>query len=216
VLEPNFFALPIVKMLLIAVIFLAVMVEVKTAGTGVGALIGIVAAAVFFASQYVAGLISLYDIAVFLGGIVFIALEILTPGIGIFALIGILAVLASFLMALGGDAYAAYILLGSLFLAVAVFAVLLKKLPASRLWSKLVLKDSSTGSKGYVSAQDYSGFVGRQGVVKTKLRPSGTGMFGTTQLDIVSEGGYIEEGETVEVIWVSGSRIVVRKANGGN
>lgn len=139
-LEPNFFALPLVKILLIAVTFLAVLVEIKTAGMGIGALIGIVAAAVFFASQYAVGIVSLYDIALFLGGIVFIALEILTPGIGIFALIGIVAVLASFMMALGGDVYAAYSLLGSLLLAAAIFALLLKKLPGSRLWVTKLLQ----------------------------------------------------------------------------
>lgn len=215
-LEPNFFALPIVKMLLIAVIFLAVMVEIKTAGMGIGALIGLVAAVVFFASQYVVGIVSLYDIAIFLGGIVFITLEILTPGIGIFALIGILAVLASFVMALGGDIYAAYIMLGSLLIAAAGFIVLLKKLPDSRFWNRVVLKDSSTSEKGYVSSdRDYSEFIGQTGVVKTELRPSGTGVFGNNKLDVVSEGSYIEKGEKVKIIAVNGSRIVVRKVNGG-
>lgn len=216
-LEPNFFALPLVKILLIAVIFLAVMVEIKTGGMGIGALIGIVAAAVFFASQYAVGIVSLYDIALFLGGIVFIALEILTPGIGIFALIGILAVLASFMMALGGDVYAAYSMLGALLLAAAGFALLLKKLPGSRLWDRIVLRERTTSEKGYVSSgHNESALLGAIGIVLTELRPAGTGLFGTSKLDVISQGSYIEKGEKVQIVAVNGSRIVVRKVNGGD
>lgn len=215
-LEMNLFALPIVKMLLLAIIFLAVMVEIKTAGLGLGALMGAVAAAIFFAGQYADGLVSLYDIALFLGGLLFIAIEILTPGIGIFALLGVGAVLASFAMALGGDEYAAYILLGAAVVAAVLFVILLKRLPNSRLWSRMVLKASEKSEQGYVSARDYSPFIGRTGVVVTELRPSGTAVFGKEKLDIVSEGSYIEKGAIVEVVAAHGSRIVVRKFGGDN
>lgn len=210
-MQPEFFALPVVKILLIAVVFLALLIEIKTAGMGIGALIGLVAAGVFFGSQFVTGLISLYEIAIFLGGVVCIAIEILTPGAGVFAGIGILAILYSFMLALGGNVVAIYFMLTSLALAIIIFAFIVKRLPSSKLWGKIVLKDMSTSNKGYVSAGDYSKFYGQEGIVLTGLRPAGTALIGDVKLDVVSEGSYIEKGEQVKVVAVNGARIVVRK-----
>lgn len=203
--------MPIVQILLVAVIFLSLLVEIKTGGMGIGALFGLVAAGVFFGSQFVQGLVSFYEIAVFMGGILFIVIELLTPGIGVFAGIGIVAILYSFIMALGGDAAAVYLLALSMAISLAAFAVVLKKLPSSRIWSKLVLRDASTTEKGYVSAANYTSLIGKEGVVLTELRPAGTALLDQKQADVVSEGRYIEKGAKIRVISVTGSRIVVQE-----
>ena len=83
----------ILQSLLLSVIFLAILVEIKTGGTGIGALLGIIAAGVFFGSSYVKGLVSLYQIAIFIVGIIFIIIEILTPTIGLLAGLGVVAIL---------------------------------------------------------------------------------------------------------------------------
>lgn len=202
-------ALPAVRVLLIAVIFLALLVEVKTAGMGLGAALGLVAAGVFFASQYVSGLVSYFEIAVFLGGILCIAIELLTPGIGIFAGLGVFALLYSFIFALGGGMPAVYTLLISLFMALAAFAVIVKRLPNSKLWAKFVLRDAGKTEDGYVSSGDYSYLLGHYGLTTTNLRPAGTANFNGQQFDVISEGNFIDKGERVRVISVSGSRIVV-------
>ena len=49
---------PMVKSALVGIIFLAVMTEIKTAGTGVAALFGVVATALFFGTQWITGLVS--------------------------------------------------------------------------------------------------------------------------------------------------------------
>ena len=82
----------ILQSLLLSVIFLAILVEIKTGGTGIGALLGIIAAGVFFGSSYVKGLVSLYQIAIFIVGIIFIIIEILTPTIGLLAGLGVVAI----------------------------------------------------------------------------------------------------------------------------
>ena len=69
--------LPVVKMLLVAIMLLGLLVEIKTGGMGAGVLLGIVAAGVFWGSQYVQGAVSLYMIAVFFGGILCIIIEML-------------------------------------------------------------------------------------------------------------------------------------------
>ena len=93
----------VLQVLLIAVMFLSIMVEIKTGGLGVGVLLGIVAAAVFWGSQYTHGLVELYHIAVFLAGVLMIIVEILLPTVGLLAGLGVAAMLYSIVLALGGD-----------------------------------------------------------------------------------------------------------------
>jgi membrane-bound serine protease (ClpP class) len=211
VMQPEFWALPIIKILLITIIFLSLLVEVKTAGMGIGALLGMIAAGVFFFSQLVTGMVSFFEIAVFLGGVLFIVIELLTPGIGIFAGLGMIAILYSFIFALGGGSSAIYLLLVSLMLAIVIFALIVRKLPSSKLWSKVILKDMSTVSKGYISTNDYSEFLGKEGHVITELRPAGTAFVDDVKLDVVSEGSYIEKDAKIKVVSIHGSRIVVRR-----
>ena len=99
---------PALQVLLVAVIFLAVLMEVKTGGTGFGVLLGLVAAGVFFSSQYARGLVSLYEVAVFLVGVLLIAAEALLPATGVLGALGVAAMLYSVVLALGGDVNAVY------------------------------------------------------------------------------------------------------------
>ena len=59
--------MPVLQVLLLAIMFLAILVEVKTGGTGTGIMFGLVAAVVFWGSQYVKGAADLFQIGLFLG-----------------------------------------------------------------------------------------------------------------------------------------------------
>ena len=204
--------LPIVKMLLVAIMFLGLLVEIKTGGMGAGVLLGIVAAGVFWGSQYVEGAVSFYMVAVFLGGILCIIIEMLLPTVGLLAGVGVAAMLYSVVLALGGDVDAILAMLGAVVLAVVIFALIVKKLPSSKLWNKFVLHDQSTSRRGFVSAQPRTELVGRTGVVTTELRPSGTAEIDGRPVDVVSEGAFLPKGTNVRVVTVEGARVVVRKA----
>lgn len=210
-MHPEVFGLPTVQILLVAVVFFSLLTEIKTGGMGIGALFGIIAAGIFFGSQFVNGLVSFFEIAVFLVGILFVVIEVLTPGIGIFAGLGIMMILYSFVLALGGDVSAIYFLFLSIAIALVFFGLIVKKLPSSKMWNKVVLSDMSTTDKGYVSAADYRVLLGKEGVCVTGLRPSGAALIEEKMMDVVSEGRFIEKGAKVRVVSVNGSRIVVRE-----
>ena len=199
--------LPVVKMLLVAIMFLGILVEIKTGGMGAGVLLGIVAAGVFWGSQYVEGAVSFYMIAVFLGGILCIVVEMLLPTVGLLAGVGIAAMLA-----LGGDVDAILAMLGAVVIAAGIFALIVKKLPSSKLWNRFVLHDQSTSKRGFVSAQPRTELVGRTGIVTTELRPSGTADIDGKPVDVVSEGAFLPKGTQIRVVTVEGARVVVRKS----
>ena len=94
--------------------------------------------------------------------------------------------------------------------AIALFLLLLKRLPSSRLWQKVVLRDMSTAERGFVSAAPRETLLGQTGTAGTDLRPAGSATIGGVPVDVVSEGGYIPRGTPVTVVAVNGSRVVVR------
>lgn len=200
-----------VQSLLLVVIFLSILVEIKTGGTGVGALLGLIAAAVFWGSSYVKGLVSLYQIAIFIVGVIFIIIEILTPTVGLLAGIGVVAIFYSLILAMGGDINAIYMMAISLIIAIIIFAIIIKKLPSSKLWKKIILTNTSSTEQGYVSSVDYSQYLNKEGIVLTELRPSGSVEIDGVPVDVVSEGKFISKGEKVRVVKIEGMRIIVRK-----
>ena len=207
----EYTGMPLLQVLLITIIFLSVLVEIKTGGMGAGILLGIVAAGVFFGSQYVKGLVSVFHIAVFLGGVLCIVVEMLMPTVGLLAGAGVAAMLYSMVLAMGGNISAVYAMLAAFVLAALIFALIVKKLPSSRLWKKIVLSDASTTDRGYVSTRTQAELSGRTGVVLTELRPSGTVQLDGVPVDVVSEGAFLPKGTVVRVTAVQGSRVVVRR-----
>ena len=201
----------ILQVLLLAILFLGVLVEFKTGGLGLGAMLGLTAAGVFFGSRYVQGLASMVQIGVFLAGVLCIVIEMLAPTVGLLAGLGVAAMLYSVVLALGGTMNAVGALAASIVLAVLIFAVIVKRLPSSKLWRKLVLHDSTTTESGYVSAETRAELVGCTGFAETELRPSGRALVSGQPVDVVSGGAFIGKGTAVFVVSVNGSRVVVRE-----
>jgi len=200
----------VVQSLLLTVIFLAVFTEIKTAGMGVGASIGLVAALLFFGSQWLTGVVGWFELILFMGGILLIVIELYVPGFGLWGFSGISCILASFYLALGSNIVAINILSISLIMAIVTFLLILKFLPSSKLWGKMVLAEAENTQAGFSSSHDYSSYLGREGVVVSLLRPAGIMTIDGVQIDVVSEGQYVEPGTKVKVVSVNGSRIVVR------
>lgn len=208
----DFVSIPVLQILLLAIMFLAVFVEIKTGGMGAGVLLGLVAAGVFWGSQYVKGLVDLYQIAIFLAGILCIIVEMLLPTVGLLAGVGVAAMLYSVVLALGGDINALYAMLIAFTVAIVIFALIVKRLPASKLWSRVVLKDQSRANRGYVSSSPKDNLLGKTGEVLSELRPAGSALIDGVPVDVVSEGVFVPKGTAVCVVAVEGSRVVVRKA----
>ena len=201
----------ILQVLLLAILFLGLMVEFKTGGLGVGAMLGLTAAGVFFGSRYVQGLVSMVQIGVFLAGVLCIVIEMLAPTVGLLAGLGVAAMLYSVVWALGGGMDAMGALAAAIAIAVLVFAVIVKRLPSSRLWRRLVLHESTTTERGYVSAETRTELVGCTGLAETELRPAGRALIAGQPVDVVSEGAFIGKGTAIIVVSVNGSRVVVRE-----
>lgn len=140
-----------------------------------------------------------------LGLILLFAEVAIVPGFGVAGILGVLA--------LGAGAVAAWTELGpvwggvtgvtSLFAAV----IMLVWLPKSRAGKKIVLQHNHADA---ASQEDRSSLVGRRGMTVTPLRPIGRVRFGADEVDVITEGEYIDSDQEVEVMVVEGARVVVR------
>jgi membrane-bound serine protease (ClpP class) len=55
--------------------------------------------------------------------------------------------------------------------------------------------------------------VGDWGVAESPLRPAGKAIFGDEYLDVVTDGSFVDKGSQVQIIQISGNRIVVRQVD---
>ena len=81
----------------------------------------------------------------------------------------------------------------------------IKYFPDSRAAQLFVSK----GAIGEIGVENPA-LLNQTGETLTTLRPSGTAVINGKRVDVVSEGAFIEPGQTVKVVAVEGLRVVVR------
>ncbi|MGB5683205.1 MAG: NfeD family protein [Polyangiales bacterium] len=127
------------------------------------------------------------------------------PGFGVAGVLGVLA--------LGAGAVAAWTELGPLWggvsggVSLVAAVAMLFWLPKSRAGRKMILDHSQVDAH---SQRDRSELLGQRGVTVTPLRPVGRVRFGSTEVDVMTEGEYVDSHQEVEVTTVEGSSVVVR------
>nr|WP_308807794.1 NfeD family protein [Alkalicoccobacillus plakortidis] len=138
-------------------------------------------------------------------------IEIFVPGFGVFGVLGVAAMIGG--MFLASFSTATMLLAIGVALAVSIVAAvtLFRYLGNRGPWKKMVLDAATTTEEGYISNETQSELISMHGRALTILRPGGSAQFGEERLDVVSEGGYIEQGSLLKVVYTSGSRIVVRE-----
>jgi membrane-bound serine protease (ClpP class) len=138
-------------------------------------------------------------------GAVLMFLETLLPGL-IAGIIGFICLLGAVFLGYGenfstGNAVLGVVVVG---LTVGTWAWL-KFFPESRMARKFIAQ-RAVGNLGV----DRPELLNGTGTALTQLRPSGVAQINGQRVDVVTEGGLIERGTAVKVVFVEGSRIVVR------
>jgi membrane-bound serine protease (ClpP class) len=212
--------------ILIMLGLVALFIEITSPGFGVPGTIAIICFAVVFSSYALLGTVGSLELIMFVLGLVLLILEIfIIPGFGIAGVSGIALIVASLVLSMQGfviptfdwqkDLLKRNLLVVSVSVATSfiTFGILAYSLPQLSLFSHLTLKTSQTVDEGYTvqTHEEASGLLGRRGLAVTTLRPSGKAEFGEEVMYVETEGEFVEAGTAVEVIEVSGNRVVVRK-----
>ncbi|MBI5779570.1 MAG: nodulation protein NfeD [Planctomycetes bacterium] len=226
---------PIVSGILLLAGFLAAYMAYQTPGTGLMEAIAVVCFALVFFGYHLIGLAEVTEVLLFILGMGLVAVEIfLLPGFGVFVISGVILIIVSLIMSMQGfvipDIKGApwqlvtlkrnFIVVGFAFsLSVIIFIIIARYLSSVPFFNHLILSADVKTSAGFSSvAMDAAPLLGKKGVVFTALRPvgkiamlDGKGNQTGENIEVVTEGDFINKGETVVVINIDGSRIVVEK-----
>lgn len=224
----NFLIHPVVSGILIMLILGGIYFELQTPGVGFPILLAITAALMYFAPLYLEGLASHWEVALFVIGLILLAVEVFAiPGFGVAGVLGIVFMISGLALAMVGNQgpdfsgvparevlTAFFIVIISFFISLSASLYLGAKLFTSKtLGSRLALNTVQDTQAGYSSASaQIKAMVGQTGTAYTMLRPSGKIEIGEEIYDATALNGYIEKGETVKVVKYETSQVFVVKA----
>ena len=154
--------------------------------------------------------VQLLHIILFAIGIICMVCEMFEPGIGVFGIVGVIVLIID-VFVLADSIVEGVVLFAVLALIVVAFIIILLVLSSHGIIpQKLVLKDSTNNSDGYVASNTVKPAIGALGVAKTDLRPAGKVSFDDLGVfDVVSSGEFITAGTRVKASEVEGNKIVV-------
>lgn len=207
----RFVTNPIVVSILFSLASLGLILELYSPGFGIPGTIGISALLLFFFGHMIAGFAGWESLLLFGIGVILIVMEIFTAGFGIFGILGLASVISSLALA-SVDIVSGLKSMGvAVLITIVVMGMLGKYLDKRGFWSKLVLQENLSEEESKTTFKQKSELIGKIGVTLTQLRPAGTAKIGDMRYDVVSEGSFTDIHTAVKVIFVEGTRIVVRE-----
>ena len=224
----SFFRNPVIGMFLLLGGFFFISNEMSAPGLGVPGFLGTLCFVLYFWSHWFGGETEVFEILMFVVGLVFIGLEVFViPGFGIFGIGGILLVAVSIVLA-GQDfvipmngqdwervPYSLMPVAGAgLGLVGAVF-FLQAAIEKSPLLSRFVLdtndrEDTGLGEGDPEATANWEHLLGKAGVAVTRLSPAGKVKIDGSIYDVISTGLMLDKATEVEVVEAVANRIVVQ------
>ena len=218
---------PIVNGILLMLIIGAIYYEFQHPGFGIPILMGLVAAVLYFAPLYLDGLAANWEILIFIVGLIFLMVEIFfIPGFGVAGAIGIICMVTSLTLAVIANDYFDFSYSGTDGILYSLLRVLLmlivgvtgaaflarKFLNTKTAERNVVLTDTLANTTSFTeSVSDLNSLIGKTGIAKTNLRPSGNIELEGKQYDSISDGEFILINHIVKVVEIRGNYLVVRK-----
>lgn len=208
----RFLINPMILSALLSIGIIGVYIELKTPGFGIGGVISIIAFSIFFFAQIFVGESGFLSPAIFLLGLVLLAIEIFViPGFGITGILGIVGIAAGIFMSFGisNISQATFVVFISLIADIILIIILARFIFKSGIFQNKIALDTDTA--GYHSSVSYDDLLGLEGITDTFFRPSGNIIINDKKYDAITEGEFINKGAKIKVILVEGNKIVIKE-----
>lgn len=218
---------PLVTFFLILIGLVALYIELSAPGISVGGLVSGLCFVLFFWSRFLGGTAGLLEILLFVAGIVFLLMELFViPGFGLAGILGALLLIGSIVMAsqtfiipnntmeVGQLSQSLAIVMGSFFTFLGAAWLISRKMGMLPVFKHLILSPPDHSGEIHSTPEKTKAHplvkVGEWGVAESVLRPAGKARFQSRSIDVVADGAYVEAGAPVQVISISGNRVVVQ------
>lgn len=226
---------PAITMLLFVVGLIALYIELAAPGLGLGGLTALVCFSLFFWSRFLGGTAEWLEVMLFGVGLILLLVELFVlPGFGIWGFTGGLLLVASLVLASEpflvprtdeqwvSLAQSLLMILSSGIVFLAAAAWITRHVGTLPVFSRLMLQppgadaqmNDDDGSSSRVSATGWEPEgvdVGDLGITQSPLRPAGVVRIKNRVVDVVSDGTFIEAGQSVRVVQIRGNVITVQR-----
>ena len=138
-------------------------------------------------------------------GIVLMILDFLVIPGGVVAIIGVLCMAGSVVAAFVqfGNTVGFLTLVLTAIITIGAFVLMMR----TKTWRKLQLKTKIDSKMNEVDTNKLT--EGMEGVAISRLAPTGTGLFGDTEAEVVSLQGFIDENTPIKIHKIEGNKIIV-------
>ncbi|MBT3617417.1 MAG: nodulation protein NfeD [Candidatus Marinimicrobia bacterium] len=218
----RFLTNPIVASLLMTFGFLGILFELQSSGWGVPGTFGGVCLLLSLSASYIAKLATATDFIIIIVGVLLLLAEILfIPGFGIAGVSGIVIIFWGIYELLlpdipvGAEAMSDAItgltigIIGGLIGLALLFRLVIK----TKFWENLTAPGSENRKEGYSTSIGLESYAGQNGIADTDLRPSGWILVQEERIFVITEGTFINKGDSVKILSVDGNRVLVRQLN---
>jgi membrane-bound serine protease (ClpP class) len=222
----SFLISPALSGILIMIIIGGIYFELQSPGIGFPSAAAIIAAMLYFAPLYLEGLAENWEIIIFIIGVVLVIIEIFAiPGFGIIGLSGIVLLITALTLSLLDNVgldfsnvamenimKSFFLVLISICLSIVGSIYLTKKMLSSHIFGHLALEDVQLKTDGYsTSDKTYEIMLGKSGIAKTVLRPSGKVLIDGDVFDATAISGFIEkDGNILVKKYATGQLFVIK------
>ncbi|GKU79719.1 nodulation protein NfeD [Paenibacillus sp. L3-i20] len=207
----RFLVNPVVTTILLILGIAGIAIEMLVPGYGAPGITGIIAFGLFFFGSYVSGFAGMESIVLFIVGMILLVLELFIPSFGILGLLGSASLVAGVVIAAPSPTSGFISLFVALVVASVPVYLFAKSNKGRGVWNKFILREQLTTEEGFLSADDRSSLVGKQGIALTTLRPSGIALIDGERIDVVTEGEFISVNRPVQVVKAEGTWIFVKE-----
>ncbi|HIZ86044.1 MAG TPA: nodulation protein NfeD [Candidatus Coprenecus stercoravium] len=215
---------PLLQGIFLMMIIGGIYFEVQSPGLGLPSIIAILGAVLYFSPLYIHGLALNWEIALFVAGLILLAVEIfVTPGFGVAGITGIILALTGLIFAMVDNDvlyFQGRLNLDALLRPCAVVLVSTaagltlsiwgaSKLYPRKAFSYIAQKTELRGDEGWVGVdtQSVSGLVGTEVRAATEMYPSGKVKIGDRLYEAVMEYGSANAGDILKVVRTEGGRL---------
>lgn len=177
-------------------------------------LFGILTIALFGFFYYQNSVYNMADsmtIVTFVMGISLLALEIFIPSFGVIGIIGAILTIYSVIDSYENSGIGLAILVTSALAIVLTVTIYVKLGFSNNLFDSYVLNNENSSKRGYNSKKDYKDLVGKTGITKTILRPTGRIDIDGRSYDAKSNSDFIAKDKEIEVDAIRDGHIIVKE-----
>lgn len=211
--------------ILILVGLVALYLEITTPGFGLPGTVALACFAVVFGANFLLGTVDSLELILFLVGVILLLVEVfLIPGFGVVGISGLVLLALALVLSMQDFVIPkvdwqwdllrrnGLVVLGGIVGAAAVLMAIAQFVPRLSPFRKLALASTLDASEGFTAQPKALGelAVGRRGTALTTLRPVGKAEFDGAVMVVQTEGEFLAAGAAVEVVEVSGNRVVVK------